>query len=46
VVNGSKDLGNIEILNSEKKEWQNKLKYIDNYPSNWKYISLFAKTGD
>jgi len=20
--------------------------YIDNYPQNWKYISLFAKSGD
>ena len=32
------------------KEEMEKLKkqviYIDNYPSNWKYISLFAKTGD
>ena len=32
------------------KEEMDKLKkqviYIDNYPSNWKYISLFATTGD
>jgi hypothetical protein len=45
MINSSKDNGNIEILNCDKKELQNKLKYIDNYPSNWKYISLFAKTG-
>lgn len=32
------------------KEEMDKLKkqviYIDNYPSNWKYISLFATSGD
>ena len=25
-----------------KLEWKQKLQYIDNYPSNWKYVSLFA----
>lgn len=33
-------------MNDEKKEWQNKLIYIDNYPAHWKYIALFAKSGD
>ena len=34
-------------VEKEKKEWRNKLCYIDNYPITWKYVALFAKeTGD
>lgn len=33
-------------LMKQKQDWQNKLTYIDNYPPTWKYISLFAKSGD
>lgn len=33
-------------MESQKQLWQNKLTYIDNYPPNWKYISLFAKIDD
>ena len=35
-----------ESLKKQKQDWKNKLAYIDNHPNNWKYISLFAKTGD
>ena len=35
-----------QALKDEKVTWQNKLTYIDNYPPNWKYISLFAKMDD
>lgn len=37
----------VEDLKELQTEWKNKLIYIDSYPNNWKYISLFAQsTGD
>lgn len=35
-----------EALKEQKQLWQDKLTYIDNYPPTWKYVSLFAKSGD
>ena len=39
-------LEQLDSDDDEKKEWKQKLQYIDNHPANWKYISLFATTGD
>lgn len=37
----------VEELIQLQTEWKNKLIYIDSYPNNWKYVSLFAPpTGD